>query len=159
MTVVVEDAVDAAQLRILVPERSDSLVLVTAREPLELPAGLSAWVHQLPLARLEEAEAAELVLSVAQEAGLAPYEDEERVLGRLLALGAGLPLALRVLAPLGPKAALAEAEAEGEGEGAADPVRRALGLAYADLAEERRRLLRLLTLAGRASSARRPRRR
>ncbi|WP_328775952.1 tetratricopeptide repeat protein [Streptomyces goshikiensis] len=155
VTVVVEDAVDAAQLRILVPERSDSLVLVTAREPLELPAGLSAWVHQLPLARLEEAEAAELVLSVAQEAGLAPYEDEERVLGRLLALGAGLPLALRVLAPLGPKAALAEAEAEaegeGEGEGAADPVRRALGLAYADLSEERRRLLRLLTLAGRAS--------
>ncbi|MFD9414088.1 tetratricopeptide repeat protein [Streptomyces goshikiensis] len=166
VTVVVEDAVDAAQLRILVPERSDSLVLVTAREPLELPAGLSAWVHQLPLARLEEAEAAELVLSVAQEAGLAPYEDEERVLVRLLALGAGLPLALRVLAPLGAKAALSDAAGAADAEGAegaadaegaesadpaGDPVRRALALAYADLSEERRRLLRRLTLAGRAS--------
>ncbi|MFF5805206.1 tetratricopeptide repeat protein [Streptomyces sp. NPDC012746] len=165
VTVVVEDAVDAAQLRILVPERSDSLVLVTAREPLELPAGLSAWVHQLPVPRLAEAEAAELVLSVAQEAGLAPYEDEDRTLDRLLALGAGLPLALRVLAPLGAKGAGEEAEAEeaahaahaGEaaraeaGDTTGDPVRRALALAYAHLPEERRRLLRRLTLAGRAS--------
>ncbi|MEU4732946.1 AAA family ATPase, partial [Streptomyces sp. NPDC023588] len=42
VTVLLDDAVDAEQIRLLVPERSESLVLVTAREPLELPADLAA---------------------------------------------------------------------------------------------------------------------
>ncbi len=80
----------------------------------------------------------------AEAAGGAPYE-EEAVQG-LLALGGGLPLALRVLAPLG--------AVPGEGPaatGGADALEDALDLAYVRLPEERRRLLRRLTLAGRAS--------
>lgn len=36
VTIVLDDASDAEQIRTLVPERSDSLVLVTARQPVEL---------------------------------------------------------------------------------------------------------------------------
>ncbi|WP_199828496.1 tetratricopeptide repeat protein [Streptomyces sp. WM6372] len=144
VTVLLDDAVDAEQVRLLVPERSESLVLVTAREPLELP-GLSAWVHQLPVERLAQAEGAELVHAGAEAAGTAPYEEE--ALRGLLALGGGLPLALRVLAPLGP----AGEEGSGAAGDAADALEGALALAYVRLPEERRRLLRRLTLAGRAS--------
>ncbi|MFD5506279.1 tetratricopeptide repeat protein [Streptomyces sp. NPDC127051] len=144
VTVLLDDAVDAEQVRMLVPERSESLVLVTAREPLELP-GLSAWVHQLPVERLAQAEGAELVRAGAEVAGTDPYEEE--ALRGLLALGGGLPLALRVLAPLGADGA---ADAGDAGD-AADALEGALALAYVRLPEERRRLLRRLTLAGRAS--------
>ncbi|WP_030155042.1 tetratricopeptide repeat protein [Streptomyces sp. NRRL S-244] len=160
VTVLLDDAVDAEQVRMLVPERSESLVLVTAREPLELP-GLSAWVHQLPVERLARAEGAELVRAGAEAAGTAPYEEE--ALRGLLALGGGLPLALRVLAPLGPAesegtgaeaedfGAVGDAGAAGAAGDDADALEGALALAYVRLPEERRRLLRRLTLAGRAS--------
>ncbi|WP_406184495.1 tetratricopeptide repeat protein [Streptomyces sp. NBC_01006] len=147
VTVLLDDAVDAEQVRMLVPERSESLVLVTAREPLELP-GLSAWVHQLPVERLAQEEGAELVRAGAETAGTAPYEEE--ALRGLLALGGGLPLALRVLAPLGADGA-ADAGDIGDSGDAADALEGALALAYVRLPEERRRLLRRLTLAGRAS--------
>ncbi|MET9855191.1 tetratricopeptide repeat protein [Streptomyces sp. NPDC006450] len=192
VAVVLDDAVDAAQVRMLVPERSESLVLVTAREPLELPAELAAWVYQLPVTRLAEEAGAELVRAVgADQAGAgaggtggaggaptagtaaagtaaavagaggtgaggavaagaepstavavpaAPYAEE--TVRALLALGAGLPLALRVLAPLG---------GVGESPERGGSLEAALDLAYAALPEERRRLLRRLTLAGRAS--------
>ncbi|MCX5194751.1 tetratricopeptide repeat protein [Streptomyces sp. NBC_00249] len=143
VTVVLDDAVDPEQVRLLVPERSESLVLVTAREPLELPADLGAWVHQLPVVRLAEPEAAEVLRSGARAAGeAAPGAGAE---AGLLELGAGLPLALRVLAPLGSARA---SDGGGGGDGA---LEHALDLAYARLPEERRRLLRRLTLAGRAS--------
>ncbi|WP_327133345.1 tetratricopeptide repeat protein [Streptomyces sp. NBC_01343] len=158
VTVLLDDAVDAEQVRMLVPERSESLVLVTAREPLELP-GLSAWVHQLPVERLAEAESAELVRAGAEAAGSSPYEKDgqdgqdgkggeggEAALRGLLALGSGLPLALRVLAPLAPLGATGA-----QAPGGPDALDGALALAYARLPEERRRLLRRLTLAGRAS--------
>nr|WSX50081.1 AAA family ATPase [Streptomyces sp. NBC_00974] len=196
VTVVLDDAVDAAQVRMLVPERSESLVLVTAREPLDLPPDLAAWVYQLPVARLAREAAAELVEAVAA-AHEAPY-GEQPVRG-LLALGAGLPLALRVLAPLanardapGSLASPDSPDSPGVPEPAASPhspeppepphpaslpdpegpegpegslpavalpdpnapggsLEAALDLAYATLPEERRRLLRRLTLAGRAS--------
>ncbi|MER5727811.1 tetratricopeptide repeat protein [Streptomyces sp. NPDC002138] len=138
VTVVLDDAADAAQVRTLVPERSDSLVLVTAREALELPADTPAWVHHLAVERLGAAESAEVVRAGAEAAGVGPYADE--VTAGLLALGAGLPLALRVLAPLGGVRA---------GEGGL--LERALELAYVRLPEDRRRLLRRLALAGRAS--------
>lgn len=165
VTVVLDDAVDAEQVRLLVPERSESLVLVTAREPLELPAELSAWVHQLPVERLAEAEAAELVRSAAAEPGrttgrppgapsptptpapTAPDPADPAALAALAAavrLGGGLPLALRMLAPL---ARTGETPAPGAGH----PVERALRAADAHLAEPARHLLRLLPLAGRAS--------
>ncbi|MFE4638563.1 tetratricopeptide repeat protein [Streptomyces sp. NPDC056773] len=166
VAVVLDDAVDAAQVRMLVPERSESLVLVTAREPLELPAELAAWVYQLPVARLAEEAGAELVRAAAggragapatasaatgaagteppagTAAPAAPYPEES--VRALLALGGGLPLALRVLAPLGAAGAHPEPEPGGSLDAALD-------LAYAALPEERRRLLRRLTLAGRAS--------
>ncbi|MYZ40730.1 ATP-binding protein, partial [Streptomyces sp. SID4917] len=43
VTVVLDDASDPEQVRTLVPERSESLVLVTARRPLDLPADVPAW--------------------------------------------------------------------------------------------------------------------
>ncbi|MFG2991594.1 tetratricopeptide repeat protein [Streptomyces sp. NPDC048257] len=138
VTVLLDDAVDAAQVRMLVPERSESLVLVTAREPLELPADLAAWVYQLPVERLAREEAAELVPAPA--AGVA-----EEDVAAVVELSGGLPLALRMLAPLA---------AEGRslaGGAAAHPVEAALRAADARLAEPARQLLRRLPLAGRAS--------
>ncbi|MFI9060587.1 tetratricopeptide repeat protein [Streptomyces sp. NPDC053429] len=145
VTVVLDDAVDPAQVRALVPERSESLVLVTAPGPLELPPDLAAWVHQLPVTRLARSEAAELVRAAAEAGGVVHGEEAQEAQeaqAALLELGAGLPLALRVLAPLGPVTAPGPAGAGLEA---------ALALAYARMPEERRRLLRRLTLAGRAS--------
>ncbi|MFG2622330.1 tetratricopeptide repeat protein [Streptomyces sp. NPDC048507] len=155
VTVVLDDAVDPEQVRALVPERSESLVLVTAREPLELPAGLSAWVHQLPVVRLAGAEAAEVLAAGARAAGGAV--PGEAAAAGLLELGAGLPLALRALAPLGSARAsdLGGGAGAGSDSGSGDrgdgSLEHALDLAYARLPEERRRLLRRLPLAGRAS--------
>ncbi|MEU7551205.1 tetratricopeptide repeat protein [Streptomyces sp. NPDC044571] len=142
VTVILDDASDAAQVRTLVPERSESLVLVTAREPLELPGDLAAWVHQLPVERLAQPEAAALLRAGAEAADAAPYAAD--ALPGLLALADGLPLALRVLAPVG----AAGPDGPAHGPGSLDD---ALDLAYAALPEDRRRLLRRLTLAGRAS--------
>ncbi|MCY0948625.1 tetratricopeptide repeat protein [Streptomyces sp. H27-S2] len=191
VTVVLDDAVDAEQVRLLVPERSESLVLVTAREPLELPADLPAWVHRLPVERLAEAEAQELVRSAAAESGPArPARSPEpgRANGRpsgpgdstspggttgsgtpspgstpasapavdpeaaaaAVRLGGGLPLALRMLAPLARAGRVPAAEGSGAPDGG-HPVERALRAADARLAEPARQLLRLLPLAGRAS--------
>ncbi|MFF5702292.1 tetratricopeptide repeat protein [Streptomyces sp. NPDC012794] len=141
VTVVLDDAVDPEQVRALVPERSESLVLVTAREPLELPEGLAAWTHRLPVVRLAREEAAGVLRAGARAAG--EPAPEGAALSGLLELGAGLPLALRVLAPLGSARA-----SDGGGGGG---LEHALELAYVRLPEERRRLLRRLTLAGRAS--------
>ncbi|MEW2413712.1 tetratricopeptide repeat protein [Streptomyces sp. NPDC046866] len=154
VTVVLDDAADAEQIRMLVPERSESLVLVTAREPLELP-GVPAWVHQLPVEPLADPEAAELIRAAAADA-------DDAALRELLPLAGGLPLALRALAPLAGAAGAgtaaagtaASGAAAGGGAGAAaggGVLERVLGAAHAGLPEERRRLLRRLTLAGRAS--------
>lgn len=165
VTVVLDDAVDVAQVRLLVPERSESLVLVTAREPMELPADLAAWVHQLPVERLAEADAAELVRVTgapgtgAVAPGSVPPGQAAAAAGAdvpaaVLESGAGLPLALRMLAPL---ARAGEAPGAGPGPGPGPgtaevhPVERALRAADARLAEPARQLLRRLPLAGRAS--------
>ncbi|MET9687713.1 tetratricopeptide repeat protein [Streptomyces sp. NPDC006514] len=144
VTVLLDDAVDAAQVRMLVPERSESLVLVTAREPLELPADLAAWVYQLPVERLAPQEATELLRAPQPGvAGLAGVAEED--VAAVVELSGGLPLALRLLAPLaGGGRALAGGEA-------AHSVEAALRAADARLAEPARQLLRRLPLAGRAS--------
>ncbi|MET9323263.1 tetratricopeptide repeat protein [Streptomyces sp. NPDC003038] len=159
VTVVLDDAVDAAQVRMLVPERSESLVLVTAREPLELPADLTAWVYQLPVERLAPAEAAELVRAAAPEAGTEAQAEAgaapeagtgaPEAVDAVVELSGGLPLALRMLAPLA-RAGREPDGAETAGPGA-HPVERALHAADARLAEPARQLLRRLPLAGRAS--------
>ncbi|MEU6401540.1 tetratricopeptide repeat protein [Streptomyces sp. NPDC046985] len=148
VTIVLDDASDAEQVRALVPERSDSLVLVTARTALPLPGDLPARVHQLPVRALDEAGAEELLSAAAQDAS-EPYDAEsaERI-GRLCG---GLPLALRVagssLGPRSPRRLAADLEAYGPVE----PVERVLWLRYTDQPETGRRLLRRLALAGRAS--------
>ncbi|MFD5630992.1 tetratricopeptide repeat protein [Streptomyces sp. NPDC127072] len=148
VTIVLDDASDAEQVRVLVPERSDSLVLVTTRKPLDLPADLAAWVHQLPVEALEAGGAEELLNAVAQDRS-SPYDAESS--DRVRELCGGLPLALRVagssLGPRTPRQLASDLEAYGP----VDPVERALWLRYTDQTDTARRLLRRLALAGRAS--------
>ncbi|GHD93586.1 tetratricopeptide repeat protein [Streptomyces naganishii] len=148
VTIVLDDASDPEQVRALVPERSDSLVLVTSRKPLELPADLPAWVYQLPVEALDTAGAEELLGAAAQDAS-GPYDaDSAERIGELCG---GLPLALRIagsaLGPRSPRALAADLGAYGPVE----PVERVLWLRYTDQSEPARRLLRRLALAGRAS--------
>ncbi|MFJ1972201.1 tetratricopeptide repeat protein [Streptomyces sp. NPDC087903] len=148
VTIILDDAPDPEQVRALVPERSDSLVLVTARKPLELPADLSAWVHQLPVESLDGAGAEELLGAAAQD-GSGPYDAE--AIDRIGLLCGGLPLALRIagssLGPRSPRRLATDLEAYGPVE----PVERVLWLRYTDQTDAARRLLRRLALAGRAS--------
>ncbi|WP_327234773.1 tetratricopeptide repeat protein [Streptomyces sp. NBC_01317] len=153
VTVVLDDASDPEQIRTLVPERSDSLVLVTARQPVELAADVPAWVHQLPVEALDAVGAEELLRESAEhsaESAAAPYDSQSTDLVRELC--AGLPLALRIAgSSLGARSTqqlAAELSVAGRGVGA---VERALWLRYNDQNEQTRRLLRRLALAGRAS--------
>ncbi|MFJ1643311.1 tetratricopeptide repeat protein [Streptomyces sp. NPDC088256] len=149
VTIVLDDAGDAEQVRTLIPGRSDSLVLVTAREPLELPADLPARVHQLPVGALDAAGAEELLREAAGAPEEGPYDS--RATDTIAELCGGLPLALRVAgSSLGARTrgALAAGLAGYERVG---PVERALRLRYTDQSEQARRLLRRLALAGRAS--------
>ncbi|MFD7403856.1 tetratricopeptide repeat protein [Streptomyces sp. NPDC059866] len=148
VAVVLDDASDPEQVRTLVPERSDSLVLVTARTPLDLPGDLPAWVHQLPVETLDAVGAEELLGAAAQDAS-SPYDAESA--DRVRELCGGLPLALRVAgSSLGPRSPRQLASDLGA-YGPVEPVERALWLRYTDQAEPARRLLRRLALAGRAS--------
>ncbi|MCX4983100.1 tetratricopeptide repeat protein [Streptomyces sp. NBC_00572] len=149
VTVVLDDAVDADQVRALLPERSDSLILVTCREPLDL--GADVPVHVLPVAALDAAGAEELLRAAAGAPAPGPYDAEAS--DRIRELCGGLPLALRAAgSSLGGRSMddLAQLLAR-PGRGDA-PVERALSVRYfTDLDEDARRLLRRLSLAGRAS--------
>ncbi|MGP3954156.1 tetratricopeptide repeat protein [Streptomyces sp. 7N604] len=148
VTVVLDDASDPEQVRVLLPERSDSLLLVTARDPLELPEDLPARVHQLAVEPLDAAGAEELLKAVAEQPS-GPYDLEAG--DRIRDLCGGLPLALRAagssLGARTPSGLAADLAAYGP----MGPVDRALSLRYADQPETARRLLRRLSLAGRAS--------
>ncbi|MFE7439492.1 AAA family ATPase [Streptomyces chartreusis] len=147
VTVVLDDAPDATQVRTLVPERSDSLVLVTSRDPLDLP-DLAAWVHHLPVEALDAAGAEELLTAAAQDSS-GPYDAESA--DRIRQLCGGLPLALRVAgSSLGPRSPRTLATDLGA-YGPVEPIERVLWLRYTDQSEAARRLLRRLALAGRAS--------
>ncbi|MDT9698862.1 tetratricopeptide repeat protein [Streptomyces sp. P17] len=148
VTIVLDDASDPEQVRTLLPERSDSLVLVTARDPLVLPGDLPAWVHELRVEPLEAAGAEELLTAVAQDA-TGPYDAESADTVRQLC--GGLPLALRIAgSSLGPRSPRRLATDLGA-YGPVEPVERVLWLRYTDQSEPARRLLRRLALAGRAS--------
>ncbi|MER7925226.1 tetratricopeptide repeat protein [Streptomyces sp. NPDC096057] len=148
VTIVLDDASDIAQVATLVPERSDSLVVVTARKPLDLPAELGAWVHQLPVEPLDAAGAEELLGAAAQD-GSEPYDAESA--DRIRELCGGLPLALRIAgSSLGPRSPGRLATDLGA-YGPVEPVERALWLRYTDQSDPARTLLRRLALAGRAS--------
>ncbi|MBL1099079.1 tetratricopeptide repeat protein [Streptomyces coffeae] len=150
VTIVLDDASDAEQVRTLVPERSDSLILVTSRTPLTLPADLAAWVHRLEVGPLDEPGAEELLRASAEEpAGAGPYDAQS--VERIAELCGRLPLALRIAgSSLGlrtPAALVTELEAYGP----VGAVERTLWLRYTDQQDGARRLLRRLALAGRAS--------
>ncbi|MEU9286889.1 tetratricopeptide repeat protein [Streptomyces sp. NPDC048275] len=148
VTIVLDDASDAGQVRTLVPERSESLVLVTARKPLDLPADLPAWVHQLPVEALDAAGAEELLKAVAQDSS-GPYDADSSEHVRELC--GSLPLALRVAgSSLGPRTPRQLASDLGA-YGPVEPVERVLWLRYTDQTDPARRLLRRLALAGRSS--------
>ncbi|MDH6586939.1 tetratricopeptide (TPR) repeat protein [Streptomyces sp. SAI-133] len=148
VTIVLDDASDPEQVRTLVPERSDSLILVTAREPLGLPADLAAHVHELAVDALDAAGAEELLDAAAQSA-TDPYDAQSA--DRIRELCGGLPLALRIAgSSLGPRSPRQLASDLGA-YGPVAPVERALWLRYTDQSEQARRLLRRLALAGRAS--------
>ncbi|MFJ2557876.1 MULTISPECIES: tetratricopeptide repeat protein [unclassified Streptomyces] len=154
VTVVLDDASDPEQVRTLVPERSDSLVLVTARRPVELPADVPAWVHQLPVEALDGAGTEELLRAAAgagQEATTgAPYDVQAA--DRVRELCGGLPLALRIAgSSLGGGRTAQKLAADLDAYGPVEPVERALWLRYTDQNDQARRLLRRLALAGRAS--------
>ncbi|WLW52589.1 tetratricopeptide repeat protein [Streptomyces sp. YU58] len=148
VTIVLDDASDAEQVRALVPERSDSLVLVTARQPLALPAELAAWVHELPVRTLDAVGAEELLGAAAQDRS-SPYDAESA--DRIRELCGGLPLALRIAgSSLGPRSPRQLASDLGA-YGPVGPAERVLWLRYTDQTDAGRRLLRRLALAGRAS--------
>ncbi|MGW3092567.1 tetratricopeptide repeat protein [Streptomyces sp. NPDC001102] len=148
VTIVLDDASDPEQVRALVPERSDSLVLVTTREPLALPSGLPAWVHELPVEALDAAGAEELLDAATQER-TEPYDAQSAE--RIRELCGGLPLALRIAgSSLGPRSPRRLATDLGA-YGPVEPTERALWLRYTDQSDTARRLLRRLALAGRAS--------
>ncbi len=148
VTIVLDDASDPEQVRTLVPERSDSLVLVTARQPLDLPADLAARVHHLPVETLDGPGAEELLTAAAQDS-TGPYDAESTE--RISRLCGGLPLALRIagssLGPRSPRQLATDLDAYGPVE----PAERVLWLRYTDQTDTARRLLRRLALAGRAS--------
>lgn len=148
VTIVLDDAAGAEQVRTLVPERSDSLVIVTAREPLELGNDTPAWVHHLPVQALDAAGAEELLREAAEDPS-GPYDAESADAVRELC--GGLPLALRVAgSAIGPRTTR-QLAADLGAYGPVDPVERVLWLRYTDQSEQGRRLLRRLALAGRAS--------
>lgn len=167
VTVVLDDARDAEQVRTLIPEHSDSLVLVTCRAPIELPEDTAAWVHHVPVGPLDAAGAEELLrlsatghgtgtgTGAVQEAppgrGSAGVPYDIRSVDRIAKLCGGLPLALRIAgSSLGERTAQRLA-ADLDVYGPIAPLERALWLRYADGSEQARRLLRRLALVGRAS--------
>ncbi|MFJ7155565.1 tetratricopeptide repeat protein [Streptomyces sp. NPDC101118] len=150
VTVVLDDAADPAQVRLLVPERSDSLVLVTARRPLVLPDDTPAWVYQLPVTALADADGAEVLREAVEAAGTSVYD--EQALAAIQRFTGGLPLALRLTGPLlGTHTARRFELHLRDRAGSLDVTERALDLSYAHLADPARRLLRRLALAGRVS--------
>ncbi|WP_051831719.1 tetratricopeptide repeat protein [Streptomyces violens] len=149
VVVLLDDATDPEQVRTLVPDRSESLVLVTAREPLELPDGLPAWVHQLPVGPLDTAGVEELLRGTGVAGAAGPYDPQ--ALDRIGELCAGLPLPLRVAGSSLDRRDPATLAADLAAYGPVTAVERALWLRYTDQSDAERRLLRRLALVGRAS--------
>ncbi|HEY2575947.1 MAG TPA: BTAD domain-containing putative transcriptional regulator [Streptosporangiaceae bacterium] len=94
--IVLDDAAEEAQVADLVPANPGCAVLVTARQRLPQISGAH---HVAPLEPLRRAEATELFLRVARDAGIALEGDLDAV-DRVVTLCGGLPLALRIAGAL-----------------------------------------------------------
>ena len=94
--IVLDDAVDEAQVADLVPANPGCAVLVTARQRLPQISGVH---HVAPLEPLRRAEATELFLQVVRNAGI-PLEGDLDAVDRVVTLCGGLPLALRIAGAL-----------------------------------------------------------
>lgn len=93
LAVLLEDAVSAAQVRALLPASPASLVTVTTRRPL---AGLlTAGAVVVPVDPLDHADAVELL---RRHVGTERVATERRPIDMLIALCAGFPIALSVVA-------------------------------------------------------------
>ncbi|WTJ96580.1 tetratricopeptide repeat protein [Streptomyces sp. NBC_01537] len=143
--VVLNDATDPGLIRALVPRHSESLVLVTTAEPIDLPAP-GARVHTLAVEPLDSDASYELLTAYAAPGSLDPRAAEE-----VRRLCGGLPLALRVAGSALGHRSVGRLAADLAVYGPQDPVDRALALRYHDQPDASRRLLRRLALAGRAS--------
>ncbi|GAA1883893.1 tetratricopeptide repeat protein [Streptantibioticus ferralitis] len=144
--IILDDASDPEQVRTLVPEHSESLVLVTSAAPVDL-GSTSAWVHNLPVEALTETDAKELLRELAVDG----VPDDPQSAEHVRQLCGGLPLALTVAGSSLGSRTLRRLADDLEAYGPVDPVERALALRYHDQSEVSRRLLRRLALAGRAS--------
>lgn len=155
VVIILDDATDPAQVRTLIPARSESLVLVTAAEPMPLE-GVHASVHQLELGPLDAADGEELLrASLGDQRPAEPLPAAgDPVWSRINTLCEGRPLLLRMAGPTlderTPEALVEDLEAYGP-PGTLDAGERTLRMRYRDQPESARRLLRRLALAGRAS--------
>ncbi|MBB2946594.1 DNA-binding SARP family transcriptional activator [Actinoplanes lutulentus] len=155
--VLLDDVRDAVQVRPLLPNSVDSLVLITSRRPLVgLAASDGARLHRADLPDLPDARK----LLTTRLAGLRDLDGGETVLDEIIELCGRLPLALAVLAArLGvrPKLSMDTVAAElrdgahrlaafPEGRGVTDP-RTAFSWSYRQLSPGAARLFRLLSQA------------
>lgn len=147
VVIVLDDAAGPEQVRALVPERSDSLVLVTSAEPLALDVP-AARVYALPVDPLGTEASRELLAGLAPTARTAADGAAADAVRRLCG---GLPLALRIAGSSLPDRGAERLAADLAAYGPVGPVDRALALRYHDQPEPARRLLRRLALAGRTS--------
>lgn len=151
VVIVLDDAAGPEQIRALVPERSDSLVLVTSAEPLalDIPA---ARVYALPVDPLGADASRELLAGLAPGTVPAvPAAEGSGTADAVRRLCGGLPLALRIAGSSLPERGAERLAADLAAYGPVGPVDRALALRYHDQPEPGRRLLRRLALAGRTS--------
>ncbi|SDT03432.1 AfsR/SARP family transcriptional regulator [Actinoplanes derwentensis] len=155
--VLLDDARDAAQVRPLLPNSADSLVLITSRRPLVgLAVSDGASLHRAHLPDLQDARR----LLTTRLAGLRDLGGGDAVLDEIIELCGRLPLALAVLAArLGvrPQLSMATVAAElrdgarrlaafPEGRGVTGP-RTAFSWSYRQLGPAAARLFRLLSQA------------
>ncbi|MCQ4082224.1 tetratricopeptide repeat protein [Streptomyces sp. RB6PN25] len=157
VVIVLDDASDPEQVRTLVPEHSDSLVLVTSAAPLDLDLP-SAWVHALEVEELGSGSATELLRALAsagegagEGTGGQELDEDPRSAERIRQLCGGLPLALTIAGSSLGSRTLRRLADDLDAYGPLDPLERALSLRYHDQPEPSRRLLRRLAIAGRAS--------
>lgn len=94
--IVLDDAADGSQVNELAPANAGCAVLVTSRQ--RLPEVNGAY-HVAPLEPLGLVDAAELFLRVVHDAGVTIDSDQVSI-DRVVALCAGMPLALRIAGAL-----------------------------------------------------------